>query len=386
MRSRFIRLPPGGGRIGRGRSWAALRVRDPDRTVREELCARLGAGVVTLHASGREALRVALGHLAKQSGRSEVVVPAYTCFSVPASAVAAGLRVRLVDVTAEGQIDRAALAKLPLERAAALVVSNLLGLAEPIAPLRALLDSAGVALVDDAAQSIGARSSEGPVGGRGDVGLLSFGRGKPLSALGGGALAWPPDASPPDGQAPAPPRRAMALSRAATYDLARVPRVFRALAAVPVLGVGETVYDPGFRRGGIDGASLCLAAVLLPHLDADIRIRQAVADNLAARVREETSFVPLAAVSGSSAYPRLGLIAPSARARDEALGLLTRLGATRLYPSPLDRVGALRPHRAEDEPCPGAHEFASRLLTLPTHEGLRPRHVDEVVRILGRLD
>ena len=51
-------------------------------------------------------------------GRDEVLVPAYTCFSIPASAVAAGLCVRLVDVTLSGRIDAKALDPLPLEGAA----------------------------------------------------------------------------------------------------------------------------------------------------------------------------------------------------------------------------------------------------------------------------
>lgn len=378
----LTRLPPGGSSIGMEARRSPLRVRDPGRVVREELRERLGSGDVTLHASGREALRVALVHLAERSGRREVIVPAYTCFSVPASAVAAGLRVRLVDVSPEGQIDHGALAKLPLERAAAVVVCNLLGVPEPVAPLRALLLSSGVALVDDAAQSIGARSPEGPVGGRGDVGLLSFGRGKPLSALGGGALAWPQDSNAPDGPAPAAPRRILALLRAAAYDLARVPWIFRILSDVPALGIGETVYAPDFRRGAIDGASLCLAAALLPRLDAQTRSRQLTAEQLARRALEDTRFTPLRSAAGSGAYPRLGVIAPNRGARDAALAALAALGATVLYPSSLDRIERLRPHLVGPAECPGARDFASRLLTLPTHTSLIPKRVEEIVKAL----
>ena len=99
-------------------------------------------------------------------------------------------------------------------------------------------------------------------------------------------------------------------------------------------------------------------------------------------MREGTRFTPLVAAAGTAAYPRLGVIAPSADARDAALA---PLGATRLYPSSLDRLEKLEPHRVGAAPCPGAHEFASRLLTLPTHAGLRARHVDEIVRTLERV-
>jgi dTDP-4-amino-4,6-dideoxygalactose transaminase len=382
---RFARLPPAGGAIHWGEAWAALRIPDPARRLEAGLRDLLRVEAVTLHASGREALRVALAHLAQRSGRSEVVVPAYTCFSVPASAVAAGLRVRLVDVTAEGRIDPDALAELPLERSAALVVCNLLGVAEATEPLQSLLRAAGVGLVDDAAQSLGSRAPEGPVGGRGDVGVLSFGRGKPLSGLGGGALAWARRPEELELRAPGRPRRATAVGLAGAYRLALVPWVFGPLSAIPALGIGATSYDPGFPRGGIRGASLCLAAARLPHLEAENRVRQARAEALALRLRAQTRFHPLVSAPGSAAHPRLGVVAPSPRVRDAALAALAALGATRLYPSPLDRIESLRPQLVGATDCPGAHEFAARLLTLPTHAGLHPGHADEIVKTLGRL-
>ncbi len=38
------------------------------------------------------------------------------------------------------------------------------------------------------------------------------------------------------------------MARALAYDLARQPAVFRWLAAIPSLGIGETHFDPEFRR------------------------------------------------------------------------------------------------------------------------------------------
>ena len=172
----------------------AVRARDPAVPLCEGLRALLGFGPevpVALLASGREALRVAFEELARRSGRREVLVPAYTCYSVPAAAAAAGLRVRLVDVDSGGQLDPEALGRLPLERAAALVVCNLFGIAEPLGAVRELTAEAGIAIIDDAAQALGASGPDGPAGGRGDAGVLSFARGKPLSALGGGALVGP---------------------------------------------------------------------------------------------------------------------------------------------------------------------------------------------------
>jgi dTDP-4-amino-4,6-dideoxygalactose transaminase len=221
---------------------------------------------------------------------------------------------------------------------------------------------------------------------RGDIGVLSFARGKPLSALGGGALAWRrrPDAvAVPEDPTP---RRASALLRAAAYDLALLPWSFRLLAAVPALHIGETVYDPAFPRGAIDGASLCLASARLGSLERCRLQRSARAESLAAQLRERTRFEPLTAEPGRGAYPRLGVVAPSGAARDAALGSLAHLGATRLYPAPLDGIPALESQGSGAPDLPGARTFAERLLTLPVHAGLRARTVDALTRALERAE
>lgn len=376
------RWPPGGEAFGPAALWTALRARDPEALLVEALRAALGGARPTLHASGREAMRVAVERLAKERGRDEILVPAYTCFSVPSSVVAAGLRVRLVDVTLEGRIDAACLEALPLGRAAALVVCNLFGVPEPIAALRERLAKAGVAVIDDAAQALGARTPEGPVGSRGDLGILSFGRGKPLCALGGGAIVWRgPQGPEPRG---AQPHRGVALARALAYDLALQPAVFRWLASIPALGIGETHFDPGFPRGPIDGASLCLAAAAVRALERQGRERADRAQALAEEIAARSAFVPLRPDPGSSAvYPRLAVVAPRAEARDAALATLRDLGATGMYPSSLDRVEALRPHVAGDPACKAARELAARLLTLPTHRELRGAARERVLETLG---
>jgi dTDP-4-amino-4,6-dideoxygalactose transaminase len=363
----------------------------------------LGSGRVDLYASGRESLRVALHTLSEQRQRKEVIIPAYTCYSVASAAVSAGLRVRLVDVDARGHIDPDRLAELPLERAAAVVVCNLFGLAEPVTQIRAIAEAHGVAVVDDAAQAIGAQDSEGPVGGRGDVGVLSFSRGKPLAALGGGALAWKrttaAQGAPKFAEQvttstldlphspnidPAQPLRA--LLEAAAHDLALCAWVFRVVAAIPLFQVGTTHFEPKFQRGGIRGSSLLLAASALAELEHTNSARTRRALEIGGRITSETPFEPRLESQGSrGVYPRLAVLAPDAAAREQAMQRLDALGsgASRLYPASLDALEPLRPHLAEPADCPQARVLASRLLTLPTHGRGGSAWLSEIIRSLA---
>lgn len=358
---------------------------DPARTLCEGLAERLGVERVSLRSSGRDALRTVLASASSITGRDEVVMAAYTCFSVPAAAVACGLRVRIVDVTEDGRIDLKAFERLPLERVAAVVVCNLFGLAESITPIAELCHHAGALVIDDAAQAFGATASEGVVGGRGDAGILSFGRGKPLSGLGGGAIVWndwPAELANPI----VPDRaRAKAVLKAAAYNVALLPAVFRALSAIPALGIGETHFDVDFERGPIDPAALAIAAAALPRAEAEATSRGEVALRLAATLSEGTALRSLLAPAGTrGVYPRLFALAPNGAKRNALLEALRPLGAgvTGMYPSALDQVPGLRPHLRGVDDYPGARKLAARLLTFPTSgslNGSRLRRVESVI-------
>ena len=347
---------------------------------------------VDFHASGRAALAWAFRALADRTARSEVIIPAYTCYSVPAAAVAAGLRVRLVDINPRGQVDIDSLTSLPIDRAAAVVVTNLLGVPERIDSLKAIVSAAGSFVIEDAAQSFGGSDESGAVGSRGEMGILSFGRGKPLSALGGGAALYSRGAfENATGLSAAVPNSTAvtrAIIEASAYNVALWPWVFRGLSAIPGLGIGETHYDPSFGVGVMAAKNQALLMCGLQNLDQSTELRRQVTDELVRRIGSETAFSPLIADEGFvPVYPRLGILAPTAGARDSALAELNQAGAgaSQLYPKSLDLVEGLRSHRVGDSVYPGAQEFAQRLLTLPTHGRLRGARLARVVSILKRL-
>jgi dTDP-4-amino-4,6-dideoxygalactose transaminase len=386
-RKRLSRLPPSGSPIAPLGALHALRRPAPVGALGRALSEWAGARPVTTWNSGREALRTAFAALARESGRNEIVVPGYTCFSVAAAAVAAGCRVRLVDVDEHGWIDRTHLARLPLERAAAVVVCNLFGVGEPIEDVAALAREAGAAVIDDAAQAAGATTPDGVVGRRGHPAILSFGRGKPMGALGGGALVGLDVPVPDAGNQPGDGSIWRSWLRVLAWDAALRGVAFRILAAIPSLHIGETPFDPDFERGPLGDHAAALALSAFERFDEASARRRSVALHLAGQVKVAPGWTPMVARGGErGVYPRLAVVAPRPAARDEALVALTRLGAgaSGFYPSALDAVPDLSPHREGDDPLPGATRLASCLLTLPTHGRLRGRRLDVAVGILAR--
>ncbi len=109
------------------------------------------------------------------------------------------------------------------------------------------------------------------------------------------------------------------------------------------------------------------------------------ARQLAARLAAETRLVPLGPAAGATGcYPRLACLAPDARRREAALQALASVGAgvSAFYPSALGEIRGLAPHLEGPPEAPGARALASRLLTLPTHGGLRGARLDAAIAAL----
>jgi dTDP-4-amino-4,6-dideoxygalactose transaminase len=315
---------------------------------------------------------------AESPDRDEVVLPAYGCFSLPSSIVRAGLRIRLVDLARGGfELDRSALALLLGPRTLAVIVPHLLGY--PLAT-QAIADAtrqAGAFLIDDAAQALGASRDGTRAGTAGTAGILSFGRGKPLSAMGGGAIVTRDAALAANLErmlallpAGAPGARLRSAGSAALSSLFLDPRLFGLASRVSWLKLGCTEYDPAFPIGRLDGFRAALVARGWPRLAAANAARARHADAWRAGLRSVPGWTPFAIPERSSPVElRLPILSTSGELRERALGVLRTLGigASRLYPAPLTVIPALARHSPEaGRDFPWAQVLSDRLLCLPT--------------------
>ena len=153
-----------------------------------------GVSHAFLVSSGTAALTITLMALKARAcrkgvRRNDVVIPAYTCFSVPAAVVKAGLRPVLCDVDSTSfDYDHDQLERTLNDRTLCVVAHHLFGFPAAMSRLRTLCRAHGVVLVEDAAQAMGAESDGRRLGTLGDVGLFSLGRGKNITCGGGGII------------------------------------------------------------------------------------------------------------------------------------------------------------------------------------------------------
>lgn len=160
----------------------------------ERLAGRVGVRHGVGVASGSDALILTLRALGIGDG-DEVVTSPLTFFATVEAILHVGARPVFADIRAETyDLDPGAVAEAVTPDAAALIPVHLYGQMADMRAMRAIADRAGLALIEDAAQALGAaqrvpgREGWTRAGGLGDAGCFSFFPTKNLGAWGEGGM------------------------------------------------------------------------------------------------------------------------------------------------------------------------------------------------------
>lgn len=334
--------------------------------------------------SGTSALAQALTFARHRRGELPALLPAYGCPDLVAAAAYARTRVRLVDLEQDSPWISFANAETHVDRASAIVAVNFLGMRERLEELRELAIQARVPLIEDSAQMAPFSGGNKPTG---DLVIFSFGRGKPVSVLGGGAVLIRRDwADEFDVVVPAPDSTVDSAAKfwlkRRLYNIAIKPRVFGVLRHLPALKLGEVAYEALSEIRAMDprgrallGAAHARSAV--PHVSQHM-LRERLRS-----VRSRVTDLPVLLGRDDAVLLRYPVLIDRPEHRAEVVARLDRagLGPSTFYGKGLAEIAGLPP--LEKGPAPNANCFASRLITLPIHEDVTPSDVDNMCAILG---
>lgn len=355
-----------------------------------------GAERVFFLGSGRAAQYMILKAFAALSdgSRDEVVIPAYTCYSVAASVARAGMKIRPIDIDpATLDYDYDQLKRADLSKVLAVNSSNLFGIVSDWSKINSLAIEHGFYTIDDAAQTFGSQTSGGQSGAQGDAGFYSLGRGKNLSAWSGGLLLTSNKkiAAELEGQCklirePGLGAEAVLFAKYLLSGLLLRPRLYWLPASIPSLHLGETVYDEEFEIEGLTGIQMAIGLVGLRKLESLNRQRATTAYAMAGPLIASGRYnVPGYDENRPVNYIRLPVLAEDRAARDRAIAKLRRIGvvASGMYPSSIPKIDQVRTVLA-DTPgsCPAAEQVVDRLFTLPTHPYVTKRDVERIIACL----
>ncbi|HSB97619.1 MAG TPA: DegT/DnrJ/EryC1/StrS family aminotransferase, partial [Spongiibacteraceae bacterium] len=312
----------------------------------------------------------------------EAVLPGYACPDLVAAAEFAGLRAVLADIgESDPGYDLESLQRVLNANTVAVVAVNFLGIGERLRELRQLLqDWPQAALVEDNAQWFPEPLPTAEL--LGDSVCLSFGRGKPVSLLGGGALLLREtyfDAASTEGLIE-PVAQHFSAWKARLYNYLLRPSLYGIISRNPLLHLGQTVFKPLSAVSAMDEQRQVLLATniesyLARATDAAERIHAAV---------PPSKDLPAWLAARSARLLRYPLLCADLRERDVLLQQLRRagLGATALYQRILPAVTGVDDRVEVRVPLDGARAFADRLLTLPVHAGVSMQDVRRMAAII----
>ena len=350
-----------------------------------------------LVSSGKAALTAVLQALKEISpGRDEVLIPAFTCYSVPSAIVRAGLKIRLCDL-APGTFDfdyerLSEIVSAHVDHILCVVPVHLFGFPADLDHLRKIIRDKPVFIVEDAAQAMGGESNGKKLGTLGDVGLFSLGRGKALSTVEGGVIITKREDIAMYLEKSVHAMRDYTVSELvallvysfALFVLSR-PSLFWLPKSLPFVGIGETVYDPRFKMRKMTAFQAGLAREWEGKLLYYKKVR-AVNVRFLLKSLDSIGLKPEWANRG----PLPDLIrfpwkAESVRQRKSILhkSETTGLGIARTYPDSVDRIRELDSLFVFHD-FPVAKENVEKLLTLPVHPFVTVKDTDKCAAILAR--
>jgi dTDP-4-amino-4,6-dideoxygalactose transaminase len=147
----------------------------------------LGCSFILPVNRGRAAIELALRAM-QATPSDDVVLPSYVCQSVLDAVRNSGANPIFADIGHELNLTVDSVTAALTPKTKCVIVPHLFGKAAPIDEIEKVLDSMGIALIDDAAQSFGARRAGRLVGTFGSCGIVSCGPGKSLAGPAGGFL------------------------------------------------------------------------------------------------------------------------------------------------------------------------------------------------------
>jgi dTDP-4-amino-4,6-dideoxygalactose transaminase len=353
---------------------------------------------VFLYGSGTMALAASLVAIRKHRDITspEVLLPAYACPDLVSAALFAGVKPVLVDLEPDTPwMDLSQLQQKLGPNTIAVIAAHFLGIPERLAEIRQRLEGSGVLIIEDSAQLF----PVGPTAGvwESDLVVLSFGRGKPISLLGGGAVLCRQDSLAeclpiseetklePD-KIQSEQARALYKIKIQLYNILLEPWAYGLLKLLPFLHLGETIYHPLEK---IYSFEISRIGMLAANIEAYVSRERVQQDWLSTMLKSMVSAdISDLTILGTDSIQlpilRYPVLVKNEALRDRLIDKMIKagLGCSKMYPVHLPRINGIEDVFQKQGDFPQAMRFSKRLLTFPCHTGVSRKNIELMKDIL----
>lgn len=312
-------------------------------------------------ASGSDALLLALMALDIGPG-DEVIVPSFTFFATVSCVTRLGATPVFADIRPDTfNIDTDAVAAAITPNTRAIIPVHLFGQCAEIDTICRMANQHDIAVIEDAAQAIGAAYHSRPAGSWGQIGCFSFYPTKNLGGMGDGGMITAQDAT-----------LAAKIRLLAAHGMQ--PRYHHS-----VVGINSR----------LDTFQAAVLGVKFRHLPAAVVARQENASRyhelLKARGLDEFVTLPTVDPNAYHVWNQYSLRVPAAR-RDDLRSHLTseKIGTEIYYPIPLHRQACYEHLGWKEGTLPETERACKEILNLPIFPELRADEQEQVVDSIER--
>ena len=366
---------------------------------RKKICEKFGVKHCFLMNTGRSAMTLILQSLFEIDGRrrDEIIIPSYTCYSVPASVIKAGLKLRIADIDPDTlSLDIDFLRKIDMKNVLAIIATSLYGLPNDLPNLQSFTDANDVYLIDDSAQSMGARIDNQYCGTFGVAGLYSLDKGKSLTTLNGGVITTDNDrlakiinSKVNKLRKPSVITILIQIIKLVIYKIFLYPPLYWIPNSIPMTKLGKSYYDVSFAVEGYPAAMAGLGKRLIDDLDDINSIRTAHAYYYRDRMNDlQTIRLFKAKKYSNPSFTRLPIKVLNKGHRDRIIKSLSDLGLgiSTSYPESLIDLPEIQPFLISDnQHLKNGRSIAQQILTLPTHSYVTKNDMDFILLKLNKL-
>lgn len=352
------------------------------QSLESELKEYFSTNYVYLVSSGKTALTLILRGLSAIDKRFEVIIPAYTCFSLPAVIIRSGLKIKLCDINPDTlDYDYDKLEQVITKDTLCVISSNLFGMASNITRLKDITDRTDTYLVEDVAQAMGCTFEGRKLGTFGDAAFFSLGRGKNITCGSGGIIvtssAELAGAIMPYYQDLEPfPILSNILDfiKVVVMSVFIHPVLYCIPSSISLLELGKTIYNINYKMYRFSRVKTWFMKGWIRRLE------------LANNVREKNSRI-ITQVNTGISYLRIPYVCRTREITDKILAesRARGLGIVGMYPSAICEIPDLR-GKFVDTDYDAAISTAPRLVTLPSHQLLNKIDIENLKTCVAQYD
>ncbi len=340
--------------------------------------------------SGTAALAAAIiaANKKNKKTKAEILLPAYTCPDIISAVVFANAIPILIDLKVNSpRMSLKSIENKITPNTNAIIAINFLGISEDICKIRKICDKYNLTLIEDSAQAV-PNQSFSPYW-QGDYIIISFGRGKPLNLLGGGAVLNKPDKELNNNLTIVEIKKGSTKNKFLyslkifIYNILINPTIYGLILQLPGLKIGSTHFKPLHEIGAINDFSLNKLAENYTAYKKQNKTGDIIRKHISTVTND--SIIDLTILNKTTEmFLRYPLLIKNIELRNKILDNFSDKGVSSMYGIELNKIDGTQKYLNTNENFPNAHNFSASLITFPIHSDFHEKDIIEIVDFIHK--